>query len=90
MDVYLKLEEKEAQFIARELHHLIDGMNIEKERIEKALRIGNKIAEQLSEQRDLPPVLWTVSSGNKEIKIIRETTIKRQQYGTQKKRRPKI
>lgn len=81
MDVYLKLEEKEAQFIARELHHLVGRIDVEKVRIRKAVQIGNKIAEQLSEQRDLPQILG--------VKIIRETTMSKQQSGPQKARRGK-
>lgn len=52
MQVYLELEEEEAEFIAGELHRLIN-IDIDKEKKQKAVRIGNKIAEQLSEQRNL-------------------------------------
>ena|GEM_PF-5086784 len=47
--VCIQLEENEAEFIAGELHRL--DMNMNEERREKRIHIGNKIAEQLLRQR---------------------------------------
>jgi len=47
--VCLRLEENEAEFIAGELHRLY--ININEERREKRMHIGNKIVEQLLRQR---------------------------------------
>lgn len=72
LQVYLKLKEEEAEFIAGELHHLIDQINNNKEKKEKALRIGNKIAEQLLEQRNLKdPVRGKREYGRKKKKRVK-------------------
>lgn len=45
----IELEEREAEWIAGFLHQRFMGMS--KEQWNRALKIGNKIAEQLNEQR---------------------------------------
>lgn len=47
--MYFELEEDEVEFVAAELHQRYLNMDESKKR--KALRIGNKLAEQLSRKR---------------------------------------